>query len=116
MILIGAHSSRAALPGPCDHQDQTITALNKCGAHQPLLALASESEALSAPLELGNMNTLYRHLLTPPETRWKFRLSHTPNAVPPVVAGVGFVGVDNWADIEVPLSLELAGKSFTKLN
>jgi hypothetical protein len=109
MIRIGPHSSRAALPGPCDHQDQTVTALNKCGAHQPLLALASESEALSAPLELGNVDTRYRRLLTPRETRWKFRLSHTPTEVPPVVAGVGFVGADNWADIEVPLSLELAG-------
>ena len=101
MILIGAHSSRAALPGPCDHQDQTVTGLNKCGAHQPLLALASESEALAAPLELGNIDTRYRRLLTPPGTRWKFRLSHTATEGPPVEAGVGFVGANNWADIEV---------------
>jgi len=106
--LAGPHSSRAALPGPCDHQDQTVTGLNKCGAHQPLQALASERDALSAPLELGNVDTQYRRLLTPPETRWKFCLSRTPAETPAIAAGAGFIGSEAWGDIEVPMSIECA--------
>jgi len=107
--IAGPHSQRASRPGPCDYQDQKVTGLNKCSAHTPLQAFASEHIARTAPLEDGNVNTQFRRLLTPPDTRWKFHLSETPDKTPPIVAGKGFVDTESWSHMEVPISLECGG-------
>ena len=107
--IAGAHSLRAAQPGANDHVDQAVTGLNKAGAHTPLLALTSEADALAIPLELGNIDTRYRRLITPRGTRWKFFLSETPEEAPDIIVGTGFAGSESWDEIDVPRSIECAG-------
>jgi hypothetical protein len=107
--IAGPHSAAAAHPGPCDIEDQRVTGLNKIGAHAPLLALESENAARSAPLEHGNVDTTFRRLLTPPNTRWQFFLSPTPEQAPAIIDGNGFANSETWDKIEVPISLECGG-------
>ena len=105
----GPHAPCAAYPGPCDITDSRVTGLNKVGAHTPLHALDSEQDARDKPLEHGNVDTKFRRLLTPPNTRWKFFLSPTPEEAPAIQDGSGFAHSDTWADIEVPISIECGG-------
>jgi hypothetical protein len=48
----------------------TPSGINKVPAHVPLLALASEEEARTFRLEDGWQDTMFQHLLTPPNTRY----------------------------------------------
>lgn len=77
--------------------------------HAPLLALGDEEEWLPLQLEDGWQDSRYFRLLTPPNTRWKFRFSPRPSEAPSVQGAAGFPQAESWDDIAVPGCWECAG-------